>query len=303
VALKVTPSIGGVGGVGGVAAVSAGSALDTDVAIETPEHIVFNYRIAGPARRTIAHIIDLIICYAALFAIGILLIIVGASFTSSDVTTAVKAAAGLFLLLLFVAQWLYFVICEARWGRSPGKKWLGLRVVTTSGRPIGWRAAALRNLLRAADLLPVGYLIGVVSMAVSSRFQRLGDLVAGTMVITTQTKSRKARAFELTPPAQPREIATLPEEVSLDVDERIAIELFLRRRNTLGVAREIELALMISGPIAKRIGFQHDDPSRLLALVYDRAVNAGRTEAPPSSWHPGPLSKRSKKTKKKEARV
>jgi hypothetical protein len=223
----------------------------------------------------------------------------GGAITTGDITGTIKAMIGLFLLLLFVAQWLYFVICEARWGRSPGKKWLGLRVVTTSGRPIGWRAAALRNLLRVADLLPVGYLVGVVSMAVSSRFQRLGDLVAGTMVIAPDLGHRKARAFELSPPAQPREIATLPEEVSLDVDERVAIELFLRRRNTLGVAREIELANMIAGPIAERIGFRHDDPSRLLALVYDRAVNAGRTEAPPSSWHPGPLKKQKKQKQKK----
>lgn len=275
-------------------------ALDTDVAIETPEHIVFNYRIAGPARRTLAHLIDLVLCYGVLLAFGLILILAafGGAITTGDITSSIKAAIGLFLLLLFAAQWLYFVVCEARWGRSPGKKWLGLRVVTTSGRPIGWRGAALRNLLRVADLLPVGYLVGVVAMSMSSRFQRLGDLVAGTMVIATQTRSSKnARAFELSPPAEPREIATLPEEVSLDVDERVAIELFLRRRNTLGVAREIELASMIAGPIAKRIGFHHENPSRLLALVYDRAVNAGRTEAPPSSWHPPPGQKR------REARV
>jgi hypothetical protein len=71
--------------------------------------------------------------------------------------------------------------------------------------------------------------------------------------------------------------------------------MFLRRRFTLGRAREEELANMIAKPIGDRIGFRHPDPSRLLALVYDRAVNAGRTEAPPSSFHPRgkPKKKRS----------
>src|SRR6185437_13299110 len=124
----------------------------------------------------------------------------------------------------------------------------------TSGRPIGWRAAALRNLLRAADLLPIGYIAGVVSMTLSTRFQRLGDLVAGTMVVAPE-QTHRARALELSPPAEPRELATLPDHVTLDADERVAIELFLRRRHALGVARELELAAMIAGRIGTRIGY------------------------------------------------
>jgi hypothetical protein len=180
---------------------------------------------------------------------------------------------------------VYFVVWDALRGRSPGKAAFGLRVVTTTGRPIGWRAAALRNLLRAADALPTCYLVGVVAMALNARFQRLGDLVAGTMVIVPED-ARAAKALELHPPAWPQELATLPDEVNLDADERIAIEMFLRRRHSLGRAREYELASMIAGPIAQRLGFRHEDPARLLAIVYDRAVNVGRTEAPPSSWHP-----------------
>ena len=116
-----------------------------------------------------------------------------------EIGTAAKAGFGLVLLALFAAQWIYFVVCEAYWGSSPGKMAVGLRVVTTSGRPIGWRAAALRNLLRAANLLPVAYLAGVVSMALSSRFQRLGDLVAGTMVVVPEN-ARAARRSSCRPP-------------------------------------------------------------------------------------------------------
>ncbi|MDF2691643.1 MAG: hypothetical protein K0S65_26 [Labilithrix sp.] len=261
--------------------------LDTDVAIETPEHIVFHYRLAGPARRAVGHLLDLLLCYGAIaiLAVIVALAAMGGGIASGELGAAAKAGMGLVLLALFAAQWIYFVVWEARFGRSPGKMAVGVRVVTTSGRPIGWRAAALRNLLRAADLLPVAYVAGVVSMALSSRFQRLGDLVAGTMVVVPEN-ARAAKALELSPPAEPRELAKLPDEVLLDADERAAIELFLRRRHTLGPAREHELASMIARPIGARLGYKHRDPSRLLALVYDRAVNAGRTEAPPSSWHP-----------------
>lgn len=258
--------------------------LDTDVAIETPEHIVFHYRVAGPARRALGHVLDLLFCYGVVIFISfiVLLAAAGGGFAFGEVGAAAKAGMGLVLVALFAAQWLYFVVWEALYGRSPGKMAVGLRVVTTSGRPIGWRAAALRNLLRAADLLPTCYVVGLVSMAISSRFQRLGDLVAGTMVVVPES-ARVARALELEPPAEPRELATLPEHVSLDADERAALELFLRRRYSLGQARELELASMIAKTIGDRLGFTHPNPSRLLAIVYDRAVNAGRTEAPPSS--------------------
>jgi hypothetical protein len=169
-------------------------------------------------------------------------------------------------------------------------------VLAETGRPIGWRAAALRNLLRAADALPTGYLVGLASMFLSSRFQRLGDLVAGTIVVVP-ARAGAASPIELSPPAQPKELATLPDDVALDADEREAIELFLRRRHTLGRAREEELANMIAGAMATRLGFRHADPSRLLAIVYDRAVNAGRTEAPPSSWRPRTRTERDRERK------
>jgi uncharacterized RDD family membrane protein YckC len=271
--------------------------LDTDVAIETPEHIVFHYRLAGPARRAIACGIDLAVCYGvvALLALVVIVAFYGDT-TSGDIGSAAKAGSGVVLLALFAAQWVYFVVYEATLGRTIGKAAMGMRVVAASGRPIGWRAASIRNLLRAADALPTAYLVGLVSMAVSSRFQRLGDLAAGTIVVVPDSAGT-ASPVELAPPARPEELATLPDSVALDADEREAIEMFLRRRFTLGRARERELADMIAGPIAARLGFRHSDPARLLALVYDRAVNVGRTEAPPSSWGARPRDERTAEAK------
>lgn len=257
--------------------------LDTVVSIETPEHIVFQHRVAGPARRAIAHLLDLLLCYTAVAIVGLVIVagIAGAGALSGAVSDTLKMGVGVFLVLLFIAQWVWFAAWETLRGDTPGKRIMGLRVVTTTGRPIGFAQAALRNVLRAADLLPTAYIVGVITMILSPRFQRLGDLVAGTLVIASERAraATRAQAQVLWPPPQPWELAALPQTVALDADEREALELFLRRRGTLGVAREHELAAMIAGPLAARHGWNGPvlDPVRTLALLYDRAASTGRT--------------------------
>ena len=260
-------------------------ALDTDVAIEAPEHIVFRHRVAGPGRRMLAHVVDLVLCYAVVALFAAVIVFAAGGSVGGAISGRLGVGMGMLLLLLFAVQWLYFFLWEGLRGRTPGKQGLGLRVVTTTGRPIGFTAAALRNVLRAADLLPTAYVTGVFSMALTSRFQRLGDLVAGTMVILEE-RPRTAAPIRLVPPATPDELSTLPDSVPLDPDERDAIELLLRRVGTIGAARELELAAMIAGRLEQRFGFHAAGPVRSLALLYDRAVNAGRSEAPPSSRFP-----------------
>jgi hypothetical protein len=102
-------------------------------------------------------------------------------------------------------------------------------------------------------------------------------------MVIVPDRPRAAALIRLWPPAQPGELRELPDEVRLDAEERNALEMFLRRRGTLGPAREHELASMIAEPLGARFGFRSPDPVRTLALLYDRAANAGRTEAPPSS--------------------
>ncbi len=255
---------------------------------------MFRHRVAGPSRRFLAYLLDLIICYTAftVLAFLVMLIVIGMAAATNAAESAIAAGVGVLLVVLFGIQWVYFVVLEAWRGRTPGKAALGLRVVSTTGRPIGFRAAALRNVLRAADALPLTYtagllsIAGLASMSTTRRFQRLGDLVAGTIVIIPERAS-VAAPLVLWPPAQPYELAQIPDDVRLDADERLAIEMFLRRRARLGRARELELATMIAGPIADRFGFRGQDASRTLALLYDRAANAGRIDAPASSRTPG----------------
>lgn len=260
--------------------------LDTEVAIETPEHIIFQWKVAGPGRRAVAYAIDLVACYFVVAVVGFIVILAFAAGTSGSVNDGVeevsKAGVGIVLVLLFLAQWGYFTALEATRGATIGKSALGLRVVTTMGRPIGFSASLLRNLLRAADALPFGYLAGVVSMALTPRFQRMGDLVAGTMVVRTERASA-TRPIVLRPPATPAELRELPDDVRLDPDERAAFELFLRRDHALGSARRDELASLLSDMLLARFGVKNIPPARAIALVYDLAVNAGRGEGPASS--------------------
>ncbi|WP_251279400.1 RDD family protein, partial [Enterobacter hormaechei] len=71
--------------------------------------------------------------------------------------------SGLGLVLMFLVYWAYPIVCEARWGRTLGKRALGLRVLARDGAPVGWMAAITRNLLRTVDMLPFGYALGLVS--------------------------------------------------------------------------------------------------------------------------------------------
>lgn len=271
--------------------------IDTDVAIETPEHIVFRHRVAGPGRRALAHLVDQIVCVAIVLLGMLVIAMIGFAVGSSfGIFEAMGTSQGLLAILLFCIEWVYFVVFEATKGASIGKLALGMRVVTVTGQPIGWSHAALRNLLRAADAMPLSYAAGIITLAtdmlallypagilamlMTKRFQRIGDLVAGTMVVVVDRNDR-ARPIQIEPPTQD-ELAQLPPSLSLDADERAALELFLRRKK-LGPAREEELAEMIAPLFARRHRTTLRNPVRLLALLYDRARSSGRSEGPPSS--------------------
>ncbi len=103
-------------------------------------------------------------------------------------------AGAIFTLVYFASLWGYFAFFEGlRNGQTPGKRRLGIRVVRDTGHPVTFGAAAVRNLLRAADFLPPPYLIGGLLVALHPRAKRLGDLVAGTVVVRDRPTEVTAR--------------------------------------------------------------------------------------------------------------
>lgn len=146
----------------------------------TPEGVHLDVVIAGLGSRFCAYLIDFAI-QVVLFLIA-LWIAYNLAFTKG--TTSELLAEGAFVLFIILDFIGYFVIFELLWGgRSPGKKLTGLRVVRPGGQAVSAWGSLLRNVLRIVDFLPSLYFVGLVSILTSTRNQRLGDMVGGTMVI------------------------------------------------------------------------------------------------------------------------
>ena len=203
--------------------------LDTRYQVETPEGIDLPLRPAGLMVRALAFAIDL----------GLRGLIVGLLFIV--LAFLGKLGAGLGSILLFVVSWWYMVLFEVlNQGRSPGKQWMGLRVVQDDGTPIGWSASLLRNLLRFVDMLPFGYFLGAISCLQHPTFKRLGDLAAGTLVIYREQPLARPQL----PDIQPRRPA-----FALTLTEQRAILGFAERQGELSAARVKELAAILSHPL------------------------------------------------------
>jgi uncharacterized RDD family membrane protein YckC len=238
-------------------------ALDNTVEAETPEQVRFRYRVAGPVRRAAAYVVDLLV------RVGILLV-VSLALIGGEKPGFSKGAT---FVVVFVLEWGYFVCLEmVDGGRSPGKRALGLRVVKEGGFPLTFNDSALRNLLRGADFLPLGYLLGLVTMGGDGRFRRLGDRVAGTLVVIDET-ARVAAPLLLERPPTAEELAGLPQRFPLSAWERETLEMFLRRAD-LTEARRDELAGIVAPALARRAGLTFRDPVRFLELVHHRATGA-----------------------------
>ena len=157
--------------------------------IETPEHVVLDYEIAGLGSRAAAALIDILILGGLALSAGALLAILNRLGLSPG-----RLGGAVLLLIGFAAWYGYFTLFEGlRGGQTPGKRRLGLRVVADTGQPAGIGAAAIRNLLRPADFLPPPYLLGALLVGLHPRAKRLGDMVAGTVVVRDRPQEDQVR--------------------------------------------------------------------------------------------------------------
>ncbi len=204
--------------------------LDTLQSVELAEGIEIRLRMAGPMLRASAYLIDLTIRIAVLAVSGILMMLAG-------IAVGAQVAGGVMLLAWFLLDWIYPVFFEAgRRGATPGKRVMGLRVVQASGSPVTLGQAIVRNFLRFIDGMPFfTYMFGVTSCLATRRFQRLGDLAAGTVVI-----------YDRLPPmpviAAPPPMAAVPLPVGLSANEMRALALFRERAGLWSDGRREEIA-------------------------------------------------------------
>jgi uncharacterized RDD family membrane protein YckC len=206
--------------------------------VETPDHVVLRYDLAGGGNRGFAAIVDFVI--ATLVFLGSLW---GFSTLYESVGSRLIGAYGVVLLLTFFIAWSYFILLEWLWqGQTVGKRLYGLRVIRDDGAPAGFLAVLIRNLLRLVDFLPLFYGLGLLTIVVTTRSQRLGDIAAGTYVV--RAPRPRLDYFSLrtvTPLAAGASVETraLPGEVQRLVREFVAREAKLRAADRALVARQI----------------------------------------------------------------
>lgn len=151
--------------------------------IETPELVSIEMPVAGIGSRFIAIVVDYLIWTVLVFVFSLLGVV---AFASLAVFGKISAnwAVGIVLILIFLFHWGYFTLFEAfANGRTPGKRVAKIRVIHRSGRAISFVESLARNLVRFVDYLPSAYAVGIVAMFFSHLNQRLGDMVAGTLVV------------------------------------------------------------------------------------------------------------------------
>lgn len=205
--------------------------LDSSYRVEIPGGIELEAQVVGPVPRFLAFAIDLMIR-------GVMLLIAGiASIPFEELGT------GFWLIFWFFIEWFYPVLFEVfRHGQTPGKKALGISVVQDDLTPVSFGTSLVRNLLRTVDFLPFFYLLGLITMVTNNRFQRLGDLAAGTLVISIRETAKPSRITDISPLAPP---------ITLLRTEQTALVDFLQRSQHLSQPRQEELASILDNVMHK----------------------------------------------------
>jgi len=250
---------------------SAAIATEETLVIETPERVPLHFALASIGNRFLAcaidHTIQVLTAVLMFFAFKIL-----ADYSSlgDRLSNAPKWVIALLILLLFLLMSGYFAFFEWIWsGQTPGKRWLKLRVIREDGRPITFFEAAVRNLLRDFDIMPAPfYSVGLISVFVSDKDQRVGDMVAGTVVV--REREAEAPAFAqlfaspVSDPALRRSfqpVAFTANMTTLTESEIEVVETFLRRRWDLDDLPRQWMAWRVSMPLLYKLRPEYDLPS------------------------------------------
>jgi uncharacterized RDD family membrane protein YckC len=232
--------------------------------IETPENVELEQRLAGIGTRLMAGLVDTSILFAAFFIAFLILILIEIAGTLSTMREAIRSPwlLALIMLVLFVLIWGYFALFELHAnGQTPGKKYMRIRVVKEGGGAIGFAEVAIRNLLRPVDGAPL-YVIAGMSMFFTRKSQRLGDLAAGTVVISeaTQDYSASADRPRKTDWAAPTSADDLRKTL-LTPEEFRLLSSFQRRRDELTLEARERLLARLLPPILGRLGRSAADES------------------------------------------
>ncbi|MFP4192441.1 MAG: RDD family protein [Candidatus Hydrogenedentota bacterium] len=230
--------------------------MDKQVQFETPENITVTYQLAGPGRRFMAVVFDYFIVSAAvllLFVAGLLALTVFAPYMADESIYWALLIALMIIVPAFFSM-AYFVYYEwRRNGQTPGASLMNIRVVMDRGFSLTLSAIIIRTLFRTIDQFPLLWIVPLLS----EKWQRVGDMVAGTLVVREDQAERDGLRTRLMARGPGEEVFRFnPAQLNaLDELDMQAVEIFLNRRPGIHPEHRAQLAGRLAGAIAHRVGF------------------------------------------------
>jgi uncharacterized RDD family membrane protein YckC len=236
--------------------------------IDTPELVAIEMPLAGIGSRFIATLMDWLILLGAFIVLGLMAAVILPALHFLGALSQ-KWAVGILIVIIFLAIWGYFALFEAFGnGRTPGKRVAKIRVIHQSGRAVSFVEALGRNLVRYVDYLPGFYALGVLVMFLNRRHQRLGDMVAGTLVVRDreldtphwgESGSRTFTAPTLAanapiPPPHLGIVLPATELAKLSSADLEVLESFFARRLDMDLATRAVLAQRIAAALCAKSG-------------------------------------------------
>ncbi|MGH2726480.1 MAG: RDD family protein [Actinomycetota bacterium] len=241
--------------------------------VVTPEAVALSVDVAGLGSRMIAAMIDLLIQGATALGVGFAFAGLGGVFSGTWLTIVL-------IVLLFTIFWGYYPLFEGLWGgTTPGKRAQRLRVVTIDGQPVTIGPVLVRNFLRIVDFIPGAYAVGVLTMLLTRRSQRLGDLAGGTMVIR-ERKAPEPQELRLLPNASRDEVSRRLDVTALADREYELVRSFLQRREALRPDARSALAHTIASALRTSVhapAIDVDDETFLEAVASAIRARSGRS--------------------------
>lgn len=243
--------------------------------IVTPEAVALDFQIAGIASRALAFMVDFFIQVVAAIILTIVAAAVG---TGSGVAGIIVALVGAIAIVIGYPATMETL----NGGRTLGRMVLGTRVVTVEGAPIRFRHAFIRALLAIVDhLISLGG-VAIVTAMVTRRGQRLGDLVAGTMVIRERTSKLQSDAVSFWRPTDYDAYINSMDTAGLGEERYRLVRDFLTRLDDMSPQHQTRLADEIAGVVQQRLAL-HPPPPGMTSITYLFAVIAA---AQPASASP-----------------
>ncbi len=282
--------------------------------VETPERVDLDYEVAGLGSRFVAALVDSTIIGVMATLVWVfgflgLAVIEGLWLAIKNIDPGdgdYYAALAVSTFLTFVVIWGYYVLFEMVWqGQSPGKRWLGLRVIKDGGYPIRFVDSVVRNVVRLVDFLPFYYIVGALVMMLNRRYRRLGDLAAGTIVVKERRDLklealgsgwRHPEAATIDPTRRtgtsaPSPLAArvddgvgahrIPNVEWLTPDDQSLLREYLLRRATLLPSAAANLSSTLAARLAQKLDYDLDwqDPDEFLVRLHQQLRQTGRPPA------------------------